>query len=120
MFQKFAVLSVAFYLFSCAAPAAPQARTSVVPTPTPTPTPAQRVVRGQMNEVVEFCGEFLGQKCANGTFKPKDHLVIDQKQGRPDLVFDYDERIADEVAGRTCDFVVEGTKVKSYSNCTEQ
>lgn len=73
-----------------------------------------------MNEVIEFCGEFLDIKCANGTFEPKDSLVIHQKQGQEALVFDHDEKIAEAVSGKTCDFVVEGTKVKSYSNCTEQ
>jgi hypothetical protein len=111
MFRKFSALCVVISLVSCAAPAAPQASSS---------TPVQRVVGGELSLVIEFCGEFLGQKCANGTFEPKDHLVIDQKQGQDGLVFDYDERIADEVAGRTCDFVVEGQKIKSYSNCTEQ
>jgi hypothetical protein len=76
-----------------------------------------RVVRGELQEQIEFCGEFLGTKCANGTFVPSDNLIVFEKEGKDGLLFEYNQKIADEVAGRTCDFVVEGQKIKSYSDC---
>ena len=102
MYKKFAAAASVVCLISCAAP---------------TPIPAQQAIRGELSEAIEWCGESLGTKCANGTFQPKDSLVIHRQEGKEGLVFDHDEKIAEAAGGKTCDFVVEEKKIKSYSNC---
>jgi hypothetical protein len=80
----------------------------------------QAKVRGELSSVFEFCGEGLGIKCQNGTYEPEDSLVIHRDKNKDGLVLEYDEKIDKSAGGKVCDFVVEGKKIKSYSNCTEQ